>query len=83
MSFMNMTAGYILPAAPKAAENNSAHQIPLLSSNLAVVQQSNGKGFGAVSEGTFQGELSIGFMALIVIGFVVFYAWTRNVQGGG
>jgi hypothetical protein len=38
------------------------------------------RGYGVNSN--FNGNLSLGFIASIVVLIMLFYAWTRNVQGG-
>lgn len=32
---------------------------------------------------TFEGRLSLGILAALIVALVLFYVWTRNAQGGG
>lgn len=38
---------------------------------------------GSYGEDVSTGRLSLGFLQVAVIGLVLVYIWTRNVQGGG
>jgi len=84
MSFFNTVSGATPPSAA-ASENTNRTMVAVARNGISVVSNgasSFGDGIDS-SDGDMVGEASIGFVAVLIVGIVLFYVWTRNVQGGG
>jgi hypothetical protein len=71
------------PPSQRSQPVITASKVPALprTNPIALSGQASAAGFG--SESQFSGKLSLGMIASIVVGLVLLYMWTRNVQGGG
>jgi len=81
MSFVNLAWS---PPSTPARNENSSRQLPALGPAAISVRTTSGD----VVENNdgidlLDGRIQIGFTGVLIIGLVLFYLWTRNVQGGG
>ena len=85
MTFWNGASGGATASPPAATENTSRTMVAVARNSINVVSNGSssfGDSIDTEAEG-IHGEMSVGFVGVLIVGLVLFYIWTRNVQGGG
>ena len=81
MSFANLA--WAPPSRP-AESLNSARQMPAVGDAAVTVRTTTGDAVESFSQlELFEGRVQFGFVGVLIVGLLVFYIWTHNVQGGG
>lgn len=81
MGFANLA--WAPPSRP-AESLNSSRQLPAVGDAAVTVRTTTGDAVENITNlELFEGRVQIGFIGVLIVGLIVFYLWTHNVQGGG
>ena len=80
---LRRTSGYVDSSGKYPPPAIQTQAIMSLGGGLYPVGQTAGGDASSSEENTLVGRISLGFIAAMVLGAVLFYFWTNEIQGGG